>query len=101
MILTREELLMKLGAARAKARARRRLQLCAQSRQAAAGAAARGALPPARGRDPAQLWQFYIQLVEVKNLKDPALGRDSKKRCTEGTLRGPCGGGINLSKSLC
>jgi transposase len=89
MNLDREELLMKLGAARAKARAAWRL---IDIEVAAKGstftfALNRNKLRQVRrregryllrtnlcGRDPAQLWQFYIQLVEVeaafKNLKD-------------------------------
>jgi Transposase DDE domain len=89
MDLDREEMLMKLGAARAKARAAWRLL---DVKPADAGATFsfalnRDKLRAARrregryllrtnltGRDPAQLWQFYIQLVEVeaafKNLKD-------------------------------
>ncbi len=89
MNLEREELLMKLGAARAKARAAWRL---IDIEMAANGAAFSFALNRKKlrqvrrregryllrtnlcGRDPAQLWQFYIQLVEVeaafKNLKD-------------------------------
>ncbi len=89
MQLEREELLMKLGAARAKARAAWRL---VDVEVAPSGAAFSFALNCKKlrqvrrregryllrtnlcGRDPAQLWQFYIQLVEVeaafKNLKD-------------------------------
>ena len=89
MDLDREEMLMKLGAARAKARAAWRLL---DVKPAEAGATfslalSRKKLRAARrregryllrtnltGRDPAELWQFYIQLVEVeaafKNLKD-------------------------------
>jgi transposase len=89
MSLEREELLMKLGAARAKARAAWRL---VDVEIAAAAAAFTFALNRKKlrqvrrregryllrtnlcGRDPAQLWQFYIQLVEIeaafKNLKD-------------------------------
>lgn len=89
MNLEREELLMKLGAARAKARAAWRL---IDIEVAAEGSTFsftlnRKKLRQVRrregryllrtnlcGRDPAQLWQFYIQLVEVeaafKNLKD-------------------------------
>jgi transposase len=87
--LSREELLMKLGAARAKARAAWRL---IDVEVASAGATLsftlnRKKLRQVRrregryllrsnlcGREPADLWQFYIQLVEVeaafKNLKD-------------------------------
>jgi transposase len=89
MRLEREELLMKLGAARAKARAAWRL---IDIEVPPTGTAFRFALNRNKlrqvrrregryllrtnlcGRDPAQLWQFYIQLVEVeaafKNLKD-------------------------------
>jgi transposase len=89
MDLTREELLMKLGAARAKARAAWRLIDVEVSPDAAAFSFAlnREKLRQTRrregryllrtnlcDRDPAHLWQFYIQLVEVeaafKNLKD-------------------------------
>jgi transposase len=89
MRLGREELLMKLGAARAKARAAWRLIDVDVAAETAAFSFAlnRDKLRQARrregryllrtnlcGRDPAQLWQFYIQLVEVeaafKNLKD-------------------------------
>jgi hypothetical protein len=89
MSLSREELLMKLGAARAKARAAWRLIDVAV---APAGATFSFTLDRKKlrqvrrregryllrtnlcGREPADLWQFYIQLVEVeaafKNLKD-------------------------------
>jgi transposase len=89
MDLEREELLMKLGAARAKARAAWRL---IDIEVAAEGATFSFALNRKKlrqvrrregryllrtnlcGKQPAQLWQFYIQLVEVeaafKNLKD-------------------------------
>src|SRR5262249_22093116 len=89
MRLGREELLMKLGAARAKARVAWRLidVDVAPDRAAFSFALNRNKLRQARrregcyllrtnlcGRDPIQLWQFYIQLVEVeaafKNLKD-------------------------------
>jgi transposase len=89
MILTREELLMKLGAARAKARAAWRLLDIDVAPDGAGFSYAlnHDKLRQVRrregryllrtnlcGRDPAQLWQFYIQLVEVeaafKNLKD-------------------------------
>jgi hypothetical protein len=89
MRLEREELLMKLGAARAKARAAWRLidVEVAPTGTAFTFALNRKKLRQVRrregryllrtnlcGRDPAQLWQFYIQLVEVeaafKNLKD-------------------------------
>jgi len=89
MSLGREELLMKLGAARAKARAAWRLLEIEVAADTASFSYAlnRKKLRQVRrregryllrtnlcGRDPAQLWQFYIQLVEVeaafKNLKD-------------------------------
>jgi hypothetical protein len=89
MSLTREELLMKLGAARSKARAAWRLLDIKIARDSASFSYAlnRKKLRRVRrregryllrtnlcGRDPAELWQFYIQLVEVeaafKNLKD-------------------------------
>ena len=89
MSLEREELLMKLGAARAKARAAWRLIDVEVSPAGAAFSFAlnRKKLRQARrregryllrtnlcGQQPAHLWQFYIQLVEVeaafKNLKD-------------------------------
>jgi transposase len=87
--LSREELLMKLGAARAKARAAWRLIDIEVAPKGATFSFAlnRDKLRQARYRegryllrtnlsaeDPAKLWQFYIQLVEVeaafKNLKD-------------------------------
>jgi hypothetical protein len=87
--LTREELLMKLGAARAKARAAWRLIDIEVAPDDATFSFAlnRDKLRQARRRegryllrtnlcdeDPAKLWRFYIQLVEVeaafKNLKD-------------------------------
>ena len=89
MELDREELLMKLGAARAKARAAWRLIDIAVAPSAATFGFAlnRNTLRAVRqregryllrsnlcGREPAQLWQFYIQLVEVeaafKTMKD-------------------------------
>jgi hypothetical protein len=89
MPLTREELLMKLGAARAKARAAWRLIDVAVAPDDATFSFAlnRNKLRQARrregryllrtnlcAREPTHLWQFYIQLVEVeaafKNLKD-------------------------------
>src|SRR5216684_2676880 len=89
MELTREELLMKLGAARAKARAAWRLidVEVAPDNATFSFALNRDKLRQTRrregryllrtnlcDRDPAHLWQFYIQLVEVeaafKNLKD-------------------------------
>ena len=87
--LTREELLMKLGAARAKARAAWRLIDIEVAEKDATFTFAlnRDKLRKTRRRegryllrtnlcaeDPAKLWMFYIQLVEVeaafKNLKD-------------------------------
>lgn len=89
MKLSREELLMKLGAARAKAPAAYRLIDIAVDPEGGEFAYAlnRQKLREVRrregryllrsnlsGREPAALWQFYIQLVEVeaafKNLKD-------------------------------
>ncbi len=89
MELDREELLMKLGAARSKARAAWRLiDINIDPKQAAFSFTLnRDKLRQARrregryllrsnlcGQDPAELWRFYIQLVEVeaafKNLKD-------------------------------
>ena len=89
MSLEREELLMKLGAARAKARAAWRLidVEVAPDGATLSFALNRKKLRQVRrregryllrtnlcGQEPAQLWQFYIQLVEVeaafKNLKD-------------------------------
>ena len=89
MDLSRESLLMKLGAARAKAPAAWRLLDITVDPHTAAFAYTLNCkkLRLARrregryllrtnlsGRDPAELWQFYIQLVEVeaafKNLKD-------------------------------
>jgi hypothetical protein len=89
MSLTREALLMKLGAARAKAPSAWRLVDTVVAPQGATFSYAlnRKKLKKVRrregryllrtnlcGQDPAQLWQFYIQLVEVeaafKNLKD-------------------------------
>ena len=89
MDLSRESLLMKLGAARAKApTAWRLLDIAVDPRKATfAYALNRKKLRQARrregryllrtnmrGRDPAELWRFYTQLVEVeaafKNLKD-------------------------------
>jgi len=89
MELDREELLMKLGAARAKARAAWRLIDVEVAPEGAAFSFTlnRNKLRQVRrregryllrtnlcGEQPAQLWQFYIQLVEVeaafKNLKD-------------------------------
>jgi hypothetical protein len=87
--LSREELLMKLGVARAKARAAWRLIDIEVAPKSATFSFAlnRDKLRQARRRegryllrtnlcaeDPAKLWKFYIQLVEVeaafKNLKD-------------------------------
>jgi transposase len=89
MDLEREELLMKLGAARSKARAAWRLIDVEVATEGATFSFAlnRKKLRRVRrregryllrtnlcGKQPAQLWQFYIQLVEVeaafKNLKD-------------------------------
>ena len=89
MEIDREELLMKLGAARAKARAAWRLIDVEVAPDSATFSFAlnRQKLRQVRrregryllrtnlcGQEPAQLWQFYIQLVEVeaafKNLKD-------------------------------
>ena len=89
MNLDREELLMKLGAARAKARAAWRLidVVVAPDSAMFSFALNRKKLRQVRGRegryllrtnlcgqDPALLWQFYIQLVEVeaafKTMKD-------------------------------
>jgi hypothetical protein len=88
MRLTREELLMKLGAAHAKARAAWRLVDIEIDPQIAAFSYAlnRDRLRKVRRREgryllrtnlyehqPAELWKFYIQLVEIeaafKNLK--------------------------------
>jgi transposase len=89
MAIDREELLMKLGAARAKARAAWRLIdiVVAADQPTFTFTLNRTKLRDVRrregryllrsnlcDRDPAELWQFYIQLVEVeaafKNLKD-------------------------------
>ena len=89
MDVSREELLMKLGAARSKARAAWRLVdvkvdpkkatfTYALNRKKLRIALRREGRYLLRtnltGRDPAQLWQFYIQLTEIeaafKNLKD-------------------------------
>jgi len=89
MEIDREELLMKLGAARAKARAAWRLLDVEVAPQGATFSYTlnRKKLRDVRrregryllrtnlcGRQPAAMWQFYIQLVEVeavfKNLKD-------------------------------
>jgi len=89
MQIDREELLMKLGAARAKARAAWRLIdiVVAPDQATFTFTLNRAKLREVRrregryllrsnlcDRDPADLWQFYIQLVEVeaafKNLKD-------------------------------
>ena len=89
MEIDREELLMKLGAARSKARAAYRLLTIDIDPNKAAFSFAldRDKLRQARrregryllrtnlsGREPAELWRFYIQLVEIeaafKNLKD-------------------------------
>ena len=91
MSLTREALLMKLGAARAKApaawrldrhpRSTRRAAQCSAMRSIARSCAkcadAKAAIscaPTCAGTIRRQLWRFYIQLIEVeaafKNLKD-------------------------------
>jgi len=89
MKLSRDELLMKLGAARSKAAAAWRLVDIEVASEGAnfSYALDRKKLKDARrregryllrtnlcGKDPAQLWQFYIQLTEIeaafKNLKD-------------------------------
>jgi transposase len=89
MTIDREELLMKLGAARAKARAAWRLIDIAVAPDTATFTFTlnRSKLRKVRrregryllrtnlcGQDPAQLWQFYIQLVEIeaafKTMKD-------------------------------
>jgi hypothetical protein len=89
MDVSREELLMKLGAARSKARAAWRLVdvkvdakkatfTYALNRKKLRTALRREGRYLLRtnltGRDPVQLWQFYIQLTEIeaafKNLKD-------------------------------
>jgi hypothetical protein len=92
MQLTREELLMKLGAARDQSRTapgrprsdrrQRRLQLSARPQQATASPLARGSLSAAHHlveEDPAKLWSHYLLLVAVeeafKNLKSPPLRR--------------------------
>ncbi len=89
MDLDREELLMKLGAARAKARAAWRLLNVAVAPEGATFSFSldRNKLRQVRrregryllrtnltGREPAELWRFYIQLVEIeaafKTMKD-------------------------------
>jgi transposase len=89
MELDREELLMKLGAARAKARAAWRLVDVAVAPEGSAFSFTldRAKLRQVRrregryllrtnltGKDPAELWRFYIQLVEIeaafKTMKD-------------------------------
>jgi transposase len=89
MEIDREELLMKLGAARTKARAAWRLLDVEVAPEAASFTFTlnRNKLRQVRqregryllrtnlcGKEPAQLWQFYIQLTEIeaafKNLKD-------------------------------
>src|SRR5208282_418374 len=89
MELDREELLMKLGAARAKARAAWRLVDVTMPPEGATFSFAldRAKLRQVRrregryllrtnltGKDPAELWRFYIQLVEIeaafKTMKD-------------------------------
>ena len=86
MQLTREELLMKLGAARAQprplgawsrraCRRRRHFQLSARPNKLrqARGAKAGICCAPTSSKDPAKLWHYYLQLMAVeeafKNLK--------------------------------
>jgi len=92
MDLEREELLMKLGAARAKARAAWRLVDVEVAAEGATFSFAlnRKKLRQARqregryllrtnlcGKEPAQLWQFYIQLVEVEAAFKTLIGRSA------------------------
>jgi hypothetical protein len=96
----REELLMKLGAARAKAPAAWRLVDIAMAEERATFSFAlnRAKLRQVRrregryllrtnlcGKDPAELWRFYIQLVEIeaafKNLKDDLRLRPIYHQC--------------------
>src|ERR1700747_3350062 len=89
MDLDREELLMKLGAARAKARMAWRLVDVALAPEGATFSLTLARAQPRQGRrregryllrtnltgkDPAELWRFYIQLVEIeaafKTMKD-------------------------------
>ena len=98
MELNREELLMKLGAARAKAPAAWRLIAMAEERATFSFALNRAKLRQVRrregryllrtnlcGKDPAELWRFYIQLVEIeaafKNLKDDLRLRPIYHQC--------------------
>ena len=100
MELNREELLMKLGAARAKAPAAWRLVdiAVAEERATFSFALNRPKLRQVRrregryllrtnlcGKDPAELWRFYIQLVEVeaafKTLKDDLQLRPIYHQC--------------------
>jgi transposase len=100
MELNREELLMKLGAARAKAPAAWRLVDIAMAEERATFSFAlnRAKLRQVRrregryllrtnlcGKDPAELWRFYIQLVEIeaafKNLKDDLRLRPIYHQC--------------------
>ena len=100
MELSREELLMKLGAARAKAPAAWRLVDIAVAEESAAFSFAlnRVKLRQVRrregryllrtnlcGKDPAELWRFYIQLVEIeaafKTLKDDLQLRPIYHQC--------------------
>jgi hypothetical protein len=100
MQLNREELLMKLGAARAKAPAAWRLVEVTVAAEDATFSFAldRAKLRQVRrregryllrtnlcGKDPAELWRFYIQLVEIeaafKNLKDDLRLRPIYHQC--------------------
>jgi Transposase DDE domain len=100
MELNREELLMKLGAARAKAPAAWRLAniVVAPKQATFSFALDRAKLRQVRrregryllrtnlcGKDPAELWRFYIQLVEVeaafKTLKDDLQLRPIYHQC--------------------
>jgi hypothetical protein len=100
MELDREELLMKLGAARAKAPAAWRLVniVVAPEKATFSFALDRAKLRQVRrregryllrtnlcGKDPAELWRFYIQLVEIeaafKNLKDDLRLRPIYHQC--------------------
>jgi hypothetical protein len=100
MELNREELLMKLGAARAKAPAAWRLAniVVAPEQATFSFALDRAKLRQVRrregryllrtnlcGKDPAELWRFYIQLVEVeaafKTLKDDLQLRPIYHQC--------------------
>src|SRR4029077_17019745 len=112
MDIDREELLMKLGAARSEARAAWRLIDIEVAPNAAPFSFAlnRQKLRSVRqregryllrsnlcGQDPAQLWQFYIQLVEIeatfKTMKDDLLAAvriraKMAKNLTEGRSTG-------------